>query len=257
MPRAKGPAHFKVLVNLGNHPKTAELFADNDLLAAYVRLGVLAVERFAQKTGDSFQVHDRELGTIFQKHRADVARKSLQRLAEVSPMSAERRGDVWSITFPNFAKKQGFRGAGVPRKGPTPTPTPTHTHERENLSLPGCSTGNPEELIPKPSRPWPPEVFDACRDWVVGNGWSARTLNAGIEKFEEWIPLQHPRRTPEAWVAAFRRIVEDSITEGKIDVPKQAVPEELCQCPGEPSDFENRANRCSTCMRSLRPRRRA
>jgi len=255
MPRKKGPAHFKVLVNLANHPKTAELAGDNDLLATWTRLGLLAVDRWAQDSDDSFLVHDRELCSITGKGRADVARRSLRRLADVSPIKAEPEGDLWRITFPNFAKRQRFRGANVPLKEPSSSSPSTATSERENLSLPGCSTGNPEGVIPKPSGQWPDEVFDACREWVIGNGWAAPTLNAGIQKFEAWIPLQHPRRTPEAWVAAFQRIVEDSISEGKIDVPKAAVVEELCQCPGEPSEFENRANRCTTCSRSLRPRR--
>ncbi len=100
--------HFKLHVSVRYHPKLAAVYADNDLYALWCRLGPLAIERYAARTGEQFTVHDRELLALTGKGRADVARKSLERLADVSPMSAERYGDHWRITWPNFLRKQGF-----------------------------------------------------------------------------------------------------------------------------------------------------
>ena len=47
MPRVK--PHAKIHCSLKNHRKTADAFSDNDLLATYVRLLLLGVERFADR----------------------------------------------------------------------------------------------------------------------------------------------------------------------------------------------------------------
>lgn len=149
------PKHFKVHCSLKNHRKTAEMFVDNDMLAAYIRLGILSTERFAQKTGGTFMVHDRELGWIFGKHRADVARKSLQRLADISPISAERNGDVWSITIPNLAKKQGFGSQAVPKQSASYTDTHTDTHtDTKKRAKPSQKAASPRESPDTPVEDW-------------------------------------------------------------------------------------------------------
>jgi hypothetical protein len=103
---------------------------DNDLFAAYGRLGMLMVERYAAKTDDTIHVHVRELEWITGKGRRDAALRVLQRLEEVTPISvgllaevggtsvgslqdfhgksAELPGEVLSIKLPNFAKKHGM-----------------------------------------------------------------------------------------------------------------------------------------------------
>jgi hypothetical protein len=91
-----------------DHPKTSGVARSNDLLALWTRLGMLFVERWGGKRGDEIIIHDRELAYLTGKGRADVARKLLRCLADVSPISAEPNGEVWLITWPNFAKKQGF-----------------------------------------------------------------------------------------------------------------------------------------------------
>lgn len=126
----KQPKHFKVHCSIQNHEKTAAMAADNDLLALYVRLGLLAVERFADRTGGTFIISDRELPRLTGKYRADVARTLLARLANVSPTSAERDGDVWRITIPNFAKKQGFAENKNRFRESPPSATATPTVEK-------------------------------------------------------------------------------------------------------------------------------
>ncbi len=132
----KGPKHFKVHCSIATHRKTAAMFTDNDLFATWTRLGILAVERFADRTGNSFRVSDRELMAITGKGRVDVARTLVSRLAHVSPTSASRDGDVWLISFPNFSKKQGFKSGNGVQTGSSasasPTATSTKKKERQN-----------------------------------------------------------------------------------------------------------------------------
>jgi len=137
MPRSK--PHFKVRTTIANHEKMGSVWPDNDMLAMWVRLGVLAIERFADRTEDTFLVSDRELNLISGKGRADVARKSLEHLADISPISVERRGDVWRITIPNLRKKQGFKWNNSEEEDPSaspPAPTATPTTKRTRESEP-------------------------------------------------------------------------------------------------------------------------
>ncbi len=142
MPRSV--PHFKIICSIMNHPKTAALFGDNDALAMYVRLGVLAIERFADRTDDSFMIHDRELSLITGRRRADISRKSLRHLADISPISVERLGDVWRITFPNLARRQGFMSKNGEKHAP-PSSSPSNStsssekkeKEKDSSPVPG------------------------------------------------------------------------------------------------------------------------
>ena len=131
---ARVKKHFKLHASLANHRKTAALFADNDMLALYGRIGILAIERFADKTGDSFLVHPRELLVLTGRGRADVARRSLERLADISPISVESEGDLLRIGFPNFAEKQGFDGKNGSRSGSSPPPPPSPMKDQEGTA---------------------------------------------------------------------------------------------------------------------------
>ena len=134
MPRVK--RHAKVHASIANHQKTAAVYANNDLLATYVRLLILGVERFADRYGDSFLIHKRELGRITGRHRVDVAAKSLRSLAEVSPISAEPDGDLWRITIPNFARKQGFAEKNGGRMEPSSSSSSSTTTTKKEIEPP-------------------------------------------------------------------------------------------------------------------------
>lgn len=131
---ARRPPHFKTMISIKNHDKMREVYGDNRLFALWHRLGIEAVARFADRTGDTFIVHDRELPGLTGLGRADVARTSLERLADVSPISATREGDVWRITFPNFAEKQGFgpkKGNETGEKGVPPSSSASSSFKKE------------------------------------------------------------------------------------------------------------------------------
>jgi hypothetical protein len=50
--------HFKVMTSIMNHPKTTVMWGDNDSLAMWLRLGVLAIERFADMSCQPSYPHD-------------------------------------------------------------------------------------------------------------------------------------------------------------------------------------------------------
>lgn len=158
-PLGKRPKHFKVHCSVQNHEKTAAMAADNDLFALWVRLGILAVERFANKTDDSFIVSDRELPRLTGKYRADVARTLLRRLADVTPTSAEREGDVWRITIPNFSKKQMFGRPDDPSVSPSYSDSYSdpHSSSEEEKRREAAASPLPTALTPDPPVDPPPE----------------------------------------------------------------------------------------------------
>ena len=111
MPRVK--AHFKVHLSLGNHAKTAAMFADNDLLATWLRLGMLAVERRAALTSDIFVVRREELPTLTGQKRGDSALRVWKKLLTSCPVVANYSEPIWTVEFPKFAEKQGFNAKNV------------------------------------------------------------------------------------------------------------------------------------------------
>lgn len=158
MPRVT--PHAKLHVSLKNHRKTAQLFADNDLLAAYTRILLLAVERFADRTEDSFTVHKSELMVLAGKKRADSALRLVRYLSDTSPILVQSEGSLFRITVPNFAKKQGFHA----RKGNgtgDPTTTTSTTTKRTDFKA-RASTGAKAWANGQRARPHPtdPKSFD-------------------------------------------------------------------------------------------------
>lgn len=106
MPRAK--PHFKIFTTSRNHRKLPA-YADNDLFALWARLGVEAIERFADRTGDTFVLHEAELAGVAGGCSRLKAIKLLSKLTQCSPITFTTSGKVYAIHFPNLAKKHGFK----------------------------------------------------------------------------------------------------------------------------------------------------
>ena len=140
-----------------NHRKLPA-YADNDLFALWTRLGLLAIERFADRTGDTFILHQAELPALAGVRQFRKSLKVLQKLCECSPIVYEFSDGVFRIHFPNFAKKQGFGKRNGRETGDTPTATPTAT-SKEKESRAGAraqSTAGEGKKPPKRKRPEPP-----------------------------------------------------------------------------------------------------
>lgn len=140
MPRAV--PHFKVFCSASNHRRLLGLWADDALLAMWVRAGVLCIERFADKTGDRCLVSRRDLLVVANTEPWANAAKKLRRLCSATPLRVrcdcagsplETRCDcagIW-LVFPNFAKKQfQFRENGK-QTGPSSSSSSSSSEEEE------------------------------------------------------------------------------------------------------------------------------
>lgn len=113
MPRVK--PHFKAHVSISHHRLMKEIYPNNDLLALWVRLGTLAVERFATKTNDVVRVHKSELSGLTGGKRRDKAEETLRLLASKLELTLNQDGEYFAIGFRNFSEKQGFTKKNVER----------------------------------------------------------------------------------------------------------------------------------------------
>lgn len=107
--------HFKVHTSIKNHRKMIEVYSDNDLLALWLRLGIESIERFAQRTDDSFLISERELMLFTGKKQVRSSERVLLKLTQSSPIVASKSGRHWIVSFPNLQRKQGFDRKNPPR----------------------------------------------------------------------------------------------------------------------------------------------
>ena len=122
--------HFKVHTSIKNHRKMIEVYSDNDLLALWLRLGIESIERFAQRTDDSFLISDRELMLFTGKKQIRSSVKVLLKLTQSSPIIASKSGRHWIVSFPNLQRKQGFEQKNPPRTAASHSQS--HSHKNKN-----------------------------------------------------------------------------------------------------------------------------
>ena len=126
-PRA-GVPHFKVLFSIQNHRKMLGVYEDDALLAMYVRAGVMALERYADRTGGRCFLANRDLERIAQTSPFPNACKRLDRLVAATPLEIRCRcagtplearcGCAgWELEFPNLSKKQFPKREHDPARG--------------------------------------------------------------------------------------------------------------------------------------------
>ena len=138
MPRTR--PHFKAHTSIKHHRKMARIYADNDLLALWMRLGIVAVERFASKTGDEFRIHQSELTTLGGGKRRDKVEVSLRLLAGYLDLTLRLDEGYFVIQWPNFSRKQGFN-----TKNGTPQSTESRVQRADSVG----DTSRPPGSAPK------------------------------------------------------------------------------------------------------------
>jgi hypothetical protein len=226
MPRSA--KHFKIHCSIQNHRKTLGVFDDDALLAMYVRVGILAVERFADRTGDSFLVSSLDLERVAGCRGVANARRKLGRLEASTRLTVCQEGAGYRLTLPNFARKQGFGSRNrvetvyTPTSAPTPTPTPK---KKESPTAPGPSDSGQRNGIkgPKPNN-FHGDQLAAIHRWARGKKYPLRTLNEALELFREWEPLKQKDRSPAQWGSAFKRICRESVEDGRIGKTEDGKP---------------------------------
>ena len=100
--------HFKAHTSISHHRRMAEIYPNNDLLALWLRLGVLAIERYAAKSDDVLRIHRSELSALCGGKRRDKAEVTLRLLATKLELTLELVGEYFEVEWRNLAIKQGF-----------------------------------------------------------------------------------------------------------------------------------------------------
>lgn len=228
MPRSV--PHFKVHTSIQNHAKVMGLYDDDALLAMFVRLGLMAVERFADRTDDSFLCSGMDLERLAGCRGVANARRKLGRLEAAGGPRVLPEGGHFRVSFHNFAKKQGFRGENGAGTGTPATATATATTTAPKRER-GADAPAPKALsVPAPkAKIQKPEVFqgearERIQKWAASKGFAPAVLNQGMERFREWAPLKNATRTQDQWASAFMRIVREGVERGEFSNDPQRKP---------------------------------
>lgn len=234
----KQPKHFKVHCSIQNHRRMIGIYDDDALLAMFTRIGIMAVERYADKTGDSFICSGRDLERLAACGGVANARRKLGRLEAAGGPEVCQEGAGYRLTFRNFAKKQGFafcsnHSASASSSSSSSSST-TSTKERERgapLAASGGSEsapdpgqlvnvlssydGDPDEKRAWLEHEWPLIHAEAQADPKPGRvvpiairfyrSYLARGPESGrpYRKFEKWAEKQATRRAVAEHEAKF------------------------------------------------------
>jgi hypothetical protein len=120
------------LFSIQNHAKTPEVWTDDALLAMYLRFGVMALERYADRTDDEFLCSGLDLCRIANVEGVANARRKLGRLLAATPLEVEPEGGGYRASFPNLAKKQFRRREDGPDSRPSASATTTATKKKSS-----------------------------------------------------------------------------------------------------------------------------
>lgn len=213
---------------------------DDNQLATMVRLSAYLNTRWARegRTPDEAcraVLDAADLAKITGKRRRDVALKSLQRLANVTAMSVEVRGEVAEIFWPKWSDFQQLRSPSSPETAPSarrPRKTqdaPADTRERRR----------------KPARVCPDHLTDGEREAIAR--WALEQpipiprekLGPAWGRFRDWAISKDERK--QDWAAAFRNALSKgwvldggSAAQQRVDRTKQAAREAVSMLTTKP-----------------------
>lgn len=132
------------------HRKTAAVWADNDCMATYARLLVMAMEQYAAKRDGVVRLTPPDLLAATGRRRRDYALLTLSKLVAMSPLSLSCVGADCLVTIPNYARKQGIGGQNsLPQNAESrKQKAEKMSDEQGSLGLPPIGSKSPQQ---KPS----------------------------------------------------------------------------------------------------------
>ena len=200
---ARSRPHFKVHTTILHHDKMSGVVCDNELFGLYVKLGVLAIERYASRNANTFTVSHSELLGLTNRKRIDKALLVLSKLIDNSPLTIAYQTHNVSITFPNLLEKQGFHPNKVQESATSYTNTNTKTYtynDRDNDSVNLISDSEIQTMI---------EVRPG------GARYEEREVRAWVEWITPQIALRGPkdpkRMLMSWWPNARRKAVDEAL----------------------------------------------
>jgi hypothetical protein len=178
----------------------------NDQLATLVRLmaylnGRWAREGISSEDAGHAVISITDAMAITGKHRTDIARKSLECLADIASMSVQHRGDVVVILWHNYAEFQGMTSLKMPPPPPPPPPPPHTPIRRKNKSAATASPrASARSHFPDPL----PEGFreKILRSVSNGHNLTAPQVDFAIASVRDWALAGGHKKSD--WVATVR-----------------------------------------------------
>lgn len=199
MPRR--PPHFKVFASIQNHRRAIGVFEDDALLAMYVRVGILAIERYADRTGDSCLLSSYDLERVAGCRGVANARRKLGRLVAATRLTLGQEGAGYRLTIPNLAKKQFSRDGNGAETGPpsSSSSTTTTTEEKKEPAAVAAPVfapgGNGKPKPEKRSRrakktpfpdPFPLDLKLRLYSWAPGAGFTEIQVDESVIRVGDW-----------------------------------------------------------------------
>jgi hypothetical protein len=125
-------------LTIQTHRKMADVWGNNDLLAAWLRVGVAGMEAYAARNADTFTVSGRRLCELAGCSGVGPAVLRLRCLVAAGLLELSCRGAAWELRIPNLAKKQGFTPSefSPPNPKPKPIPKPNKKESRQAATPP-------------------------------------------------------------------------------------------------------------------------
>ena len=182
----------------------------NDVLAALIRLAAYLNRRWKNEKksageGGRAAITNTTLQTITGKRRADVARKSAERLADFVSISVRHDGDVTLIEWPKFASFQGYADRDRAESRPNLPPSAS-----ASASASADAPRNVSRRSPQPSENEPTTRARAskrrARPTAAPDDLEAddkRKLHAWANESEPWA-VPHLRELVDACLGHFR-----------------------------------------------------
>jgi hypothetical protein len=170
--------HFKVLLSIQNHVKAMGVYEDDTLLAMFTRIGMMAVERYADRTEDSFLCCGLDLERLAGCRGVANARRKLGRLEASSRLTVCQEGAGYRLTIPNFAKKQGFGTRNRAEIGPpssTTSSTTSTASTKKKARAPSAAPVAVKSLATLAPLRLEPEQYLALQSWAEGKGLPSTT----------------------------------------------------------------------------------
>lgn len=198
----------------------------NDELAGLIRLQGYMNARWArdgrkENERGRADLDSRLMMMITGKRRADVAAKSIERLANIGEMFIQHNADTIEIFWPNYAIFQESDS----RKLPSPRLLQEQEQEQEEegekeappAPVADATPRAPRRVLIEKPENFPDDSKVRLREWAGRKGFDRDLLNAGLDTFRDWVPVKPPyRRTIEQWEGAFKKILREGVVDGKI-----------------------------------------
>lgn len=185
----------------------------NDQLAFLIRLMAELNTRWARngldgETACSVELSSTDLMAISGKHRADVARKSAERLADIASISVSHRGDVTLISWPKYAIFQCLVARESPESRPLRKTPPQDARRKTQEEMERAPSAPPAERAPRARSKTPCPDSLPETEWSAVLRWAQTNGHNLVDVSREWEAMRdHWRSKGESrvdWPATFR-----------------------------------------------------